>query len=207
MKGAVTVKTHPERCRLVGTSAAAKRAADIVLSATALVLLAPFLLLIALAIRLDSPGAVLFRQQRVGRFGRHFQILKFRTMLAGTPDLPTDQMLRLPSSITPVGRFLRATSLDELPQLINILRGEMSLVGPRPALYNQLELTACRDDLGVLLFPPGITGWAQINGRDELPDKTKVELDAWYCDHWSPSLDCKIILWTVLAVANRRGAF
>ena len=128
-------------------------------------------------------------------------------MFYGTPDVPTDQMLKLPSPITKVGAFLRKTSLDELPQLVNVLKGEMSLVGPRPALYNQTELTAMRQESGVLRFPPGITGWAQVNGRDELPDNVKVEADKWYCDHWNYWLDWQIIFSTFGAVVSKRGAF
>lgn len=163
--------------------------------------------LIACAIKIDSPGPALFRQRRIGLNGGHFEIYKFRTMFRDTPDLPTDQMLKLPSPVTRVGSILRKTSLDELPQLINVLKGEMSLVGPRPALYNQTELTSMRAARGVLRFPPGITGWAQINGRDELPDTVKVELDTWYCEHWSYWLDWKIIFSTFQAILSRRGAF
>lgn len=185
----------------------AKRLTDMTVSAAALLLLSPILLFTALLIKLDSSGPALFRQKRVGLNGKYFEILKFRTMFYGTPDIPTDQMLKLPSPITKVGRFLRSTSLDELPQLINVLLGDMSIVGPRPALYNQTELTAKREAHGVLRFPPGITGWAQINGRDELPDDTKVQFDTWYCNNWHYFLDWKIIFLTLKAVASRRGAF
>jgi Sugar transferases involved in lipopolysaccharide synthesis len=184
-----------------------KRITDIVIASSALLGSAPLLLLVAAAIKADSRGPVIFKQKRVGRSGQIFEIYKFRTMATGTPDLPTDQMQKLPSPITKVGSFLRKTSLDELPQLFNVLRGDMSLVGPRPALYNQTNLTAMRDEHGVLEYPPGITGWAQINGRDELPDDVKVELDKWYCDHWSYWLDWRIILSTFGAVLSRRGAY
>lgn len=184
-----------------------KRVTDILIAAAALLGSAPLLLLLAIAIKADSKGPVIFRQKRVGKSGQIFEIYKFRTMAQGTPDLPTDQMQKLPSPITRVGNFLRKTSLDELPQLFNVLRGEMSLVGPRPALYNQTSLTAMRDEHGVLEYPPGITGWAQINGRDELPDDVKVELDKWYCDHWSYWLDWRIIFSTFGAVLSRRGAY
>lgn len=127
-------------------------------------------------------------------------------MYLGTPDLPTDQMRLLPSRVTHVGAFLRKTSLDELPQLINVALGQMSLVGPRPALYNQTELTDKRQSAGVLDFPPGITGWAQINGRDELADDIKVEADRWYCHNWSNRLDWQIIFSTFQAVLSKRGA-
>jgi O-antigen biosynthesis protein WbqP len=184
-----------------------KRLTDLAISAASTAALLPLMAGISIAIKLDSPGPVLFKQRRVGVGGDCFEIFKFRTMRIGTPDLPTDQMLKLPSPVTRVGKWLRATSLDELPQLFNVLKGDMSLVGPRPALYNQTELTAMRQSCGVLRFPPGITGWAQINGRDELPDDVKVELDKWYCDNWHYWLDWKILFSTFSAVASRRGAF
>ncbi|MBI4533436.1 MAG: sugar transferase [Candidatus Melainabacteria bacterium] len=184
-----------------------KRLTDICLSAVMLISAAPVMAIIALAIKFDSPGRILFQQRRVGQHGEFFEIYKFRTMLTGTPDLPTDEMLKRRSPITRVGRFLRNTSLDEVPQLLNVVRGEMSLVGPRPALYNQTELTARRRACGVLRFPPGITGWAQINGRDELPDDIKVKFDSWYCNNWSLWLDLKILFLTFRAVLSGRGAF
>lgn len=167
---------------------------------------APWLLLFALLIKLDSRGPAIFRQKRVGRYGKLFEIYKFRTMKQGTPDLATDKMQLLPTPVTRIGTILRKTSLDELPQLVNVLFGEMSLVGPRPALYNQTELTAKRSAAGVLDFPPGITGWAQINGRDELPDDEKVQADQWYCQNWSYWLDWQIIFSTFQAVISKRGA-
>jgi O-antigen biosynthesis protein WbqP len=184
-----------------------KRVTDVAISGASALLLLPVMAGIAIAIKLDSPGPILFKQRRVGTNGDYFEIFKFRTMRIGTPDLPTDEMLKLPSPVTRVGRLLRATSLDELPQLFNVLLGHMSLVGPRPALYNQTQLTAMRQSCGILRFPPGITGWAQINGRDELPDDVKVELDKWYCDNWHYWLDWKILFSTFSAVASRRGAF
>jgi O-antigen biosynthesis protein WbqP len=185
----------------------AKRLTDILLSCLTLVPFSPVLLLLAAAIKLDSPGPVIFKQRRIGLNGQIFEIYKFRTMATGTPDLATDQMLKMPSPITRVGHILRKTSMDELPQLFNVLAGEMSLVGPRPALYNQTDLTDKRLNCGVLQFLPGITGWAQVNGRDELPDDVKVELDKWYCDNWSYWLDWKIIALTVKAVFSRRGTY
>lgn len=184
-----------------------KRLTDILISITAVVGGSPLLALIAIAIKLDSPGPVIFKQKRVGLNGDLFEIYKFRTMKFGTPDLPTDQMLKLPSPITRVGAGLRRTSLDELPQLFNVLKGEMSLVGPRPALYNQTTLTEMRRKSGVLSFLPGITGWAQVNGRDELPDNDKVAADTWYCDNWSYWLDWQIIFSTFSAVMSKRGAY
>jgi O-antigen biosynthesis protein WbqP len=183
-----------------------KRLTDLFIAGAALICLALPLLLLAILICVDSKGSAVFRQKRIGRDGALFEIYKFRTMHAGTPDMPTDQMLRLPSPVTRVGAFLRSTSLDELPQLMNVLAGQMSLVGPRPALYNQTELTAKRMAAGVLNFPPGITGWAQVNGRDELPDDVKVAADKWYCDNWSYWLDWRIIFQTFGAVLSKRGA-
>jgi O-antigen biosynthesis protein WbqP len=183
-----------------------KRFTDISLSLFLLVLLAPIFLLVFILIRLDSPGPAIFCQKRVGLNGQLFEIYKFRTMYLGTPDLPTDQMQRLASPITRIGFWLRKTSLDELPQLVNVACGNMSLVGPRPALYNQTELTAKRESHGVLKFPPGITGWAQINGRDELSDDLKVEADKWYCQNWTYWLDWQIIFSTFKAVLSNRGA-
>jgi O-antigen biosynthesis protein WbqP len=176
------------------------------MSILALFGLAPVFIACALAIKYDSPGPVIFKQKRVGLDGQFFEIYKFRTMLTGTPDLPTDQMLKLPSRVTRVGQFLRRTSLDELPQLINVLKGEMSLVGPRPALYNQVELTQKRQNVGVLQYPPGITGWAQVNGRDDLPDDDKVLADKWYCENWSLWLDARIVLMTFDAIRSKRGS-
>ena len=206
MKASAEFKKATPALMLPKAEAICKRLSDLILSSLALLCLSPALLLIAITIKFDSPGPMLFRQRRVGLNGRHFEIYKFRTMLCGTPDIPTDQMMRYQSPVTRAGKFLRKTSLDELPQLINVLKGEMSLVGPRPALYNQTELTAKRAAQGVLGFPPGITGWAQVNGRDELPDDSKVELDTWYCNHWSYWLDWKILLSTLHAVLSRRGA-
>lgn len=183
-----------------------KRCTDILLSVLLLFFLSPLFLLTAVFICLDSRGPAIFRQKRIGQNGELFEIYKFRTMYLGTPDLPTDQMQKLPSRITRVGALLRKTSLDELPQLINVALGNMSLVGPRPALYNQTELTTKRLAQGILSFPPGITGWAQINGRDQLSDDLKVEADKWYCQNWTYWLDWQIIFSTFKAVLSNRGA-
>ncbi|MBX9722220.1 MAG: sugar transferase [Candidatus Obscuribacterales bacterium] len=183
-----------------------KRLTDLLISLVTLMVFGPWMLIIALAIKLDSSGPVIFQQRRVGTNGRFFNIYKFRTMRTGTPDLPTDQMLKMPSPITAVGKILRQTSLDELPQIFNVIKNDMSIVGPRPALYNQTQLTEMRQSAGVLRFPPGITGWAQVNGRDELPDDVKVKMDKWYCDNWNYFLDWKIIYMTVQTVISRRGA-
>jgi O-antigen biosynthesis protein WbqP len=183
-----------------------KRAFDVFIALPALLLLSPVFAIIFLAIRLNSPGPALFRQRRVGRDGQEFTLLKFRTMHYGTPDLPTSEMTkRAVSPVTTVGKFLRRTSLDELPQLVNILRGEMSLVGPRPALPSQTLVNTLREQRGVHDLLPGITGWAQINGRDNLSDEEKVAHDAYYRTHISPGLDLKIILRTFLAVFTGQG--
>lgn len=184
-----------------------KRLGDVILSMIILLLAMPIMLLIAFVIKLDSPGPILFKQKRVGLNGQLFEIYKFRTMAAGTPDLPTSEMLKLPSRITKVGAVLRRYSLDEIPQLFNVLKNEMSLVGPRPALYNQTELTSKRLAAGVLRYLPGITGWAQINGRDELEIAEKVEADKWYCDHFNNWLDCWILFRTFAVVLNKRGVY
>ena len=184
-----------------------KRLTDIILSLGALLTLSPVLAIICMVIKIDSPGPIIFKQKRVGKDGHFFEIYKFRTMHVGTPNVSTEEMLKLPSPITPIGNILRKYSLDELPQLFNVLIGQMSLVGPRPALYNQDSLTELRQKEGVLQFLPGITGWAQINGRDELADEVKVEFDKWYCNNWSNKLDWQIIFSTFSAVLNKRGAY
>lgn len=207
MSRSVNLEPSKQVASLPETELRLKRLTDFVISLAALMALAPVMIVCALAIKLDSPGPVIFRQRRIGRFGKHFEIYKFRTMRTGTPDLPTDQMMKLPSPVTSVGQVLRKTSLDELPQLFNVIKGEMSIVGPRPALYNQTELTEMRQSRGVLRFPPGVTGWAQVNGRDELADSVKVDLDTWYCDNYHYMLDWQIIFATFTAIVSRRGAF
>lgn len=179
---------------------------DVLAAASGLVLTGPLLLLITLIVRLDSPGPALFRQTRVGRDGKLFTLLKFRTMRWGTPDLPTDQMAK--QAIIPItrsGKILRRTSLDELPQLINVLRGEMSLVGPRPALPTQDFVNRSRQESGAASLLPGITGWAQVCGRDDLADSEKVKHDAYYHNNQSLSLDLRILVRTVAAVFSGRG--
>ena len=183
-----------------------KRFFDIILSILALVVLSPLLLVLAVIIRATSPGPVFFRQKRVGQYKSHFMIYKYRTMRTDAPkDQPT-HLLKDPNAyITPVGRFLRRSSLDELPQLFNILRGEMSLVGPRPALWNQFDLIAERDKYGANDVRPGLTGWAQINGRDELPIPVKARLDGDYVKHITFLGDLRLILRTVSSVARADG--
>ena len=183
-----------------------KRALDFLLSLFALVLLSPLLAIIALIVKLTSPGPVLFRQKRVGIHKTYFTIYKFRSMRQDAPkDRATHLLQDATSYITPVGRFLRKSSLDELPQLINILRGDMSIVGPRPALYNQYDLIAERDKYGANDVLPGLTGLAQVEGRDELPIPKKAELDGYYAGHISFGMDVKLILRTFLAVVQSKG--
>ena len=183
-----------------------KRIFDFSLSLVFLLAFSPLLLALALAIKLDSPGPVLFRQRRIGKGKREFLILKFRTMRTDAPkDTPTHLLADPSAYITPLGAFLRRTSLDELPQLLNILKGEMSFVGPRPALWNQYDLIAERDRRGANGVPPGLTGLAQISGRDELPVERKAELDGEYVQKASMTFDLRIIFGTVKAVLCKEG--
>lgn len=183
-----------------------KRIIDFVLAALILIVLSPILLILVLAIKLDSPGPVLFSQKRIGAGKTTFPIYKFRTMRIDTPhDVPT-HMLKDPNQyITRVGRFLRLTSLDELPQLWNILVGQMSFVGPRPALWNQDDLIAARDKYRANAVRPGLTGWAQINGRDELEIPVKARLDGEYVQRLSFGFDLKCFFGTFGYVFARKG--
>ena len=183
-----------------------KRILAIVLSLAGIIALGWLLILLSIAIKLDSPGPVLFRQKRVGRGKSHFYILKFRTMRIDTPkDMPTHLLVNPQQYITRVGRFLRKTSLDELPQLFNILVGHMAIIGPRPALWNQFDLIAERDRYGANDVRPGLTGWAQINGRDELPIDVKARLDGEYVEKLSFAFDVKCFLGTIRAVLSHDG--
>lgn len=183
-----------------------KRLIDIVLAACGIVLLSPVLLLLVIAIKLDSPGPVLFKQKRVGIGKSHFHILKFRTMRIDTPkDCPTHLLENPQQWITRVGGFLRKTSLDELPQIFNIFAGQMSVIGPRPALWNQFDLIEERDKYGANDVLPGLTGWAQINGRDELPIDVKAKLDGEYVQRLSFAFDVKCFLGTITSVLRHQG--
>ena len=183
-----------------------KRLLAIVLSALGILCLGWLLLLLSVSIKLDSPGPVLFKQKRVGQDKSHFYILKFRTMRIDTPkDMPTHLLANPQQYITRVGRFLRKTSLDELPQLFNILLGHMAVIGPRPALWNQFDLIAERDKYGANDVRPGLTGWAQINGRDELSIDVKARLDGEYVRSLSFAFDVKCFLGTIKAVISRDG--
>ena len=183
-----------------------KRIFDGILSGLALILLAPFLLIIALLIKLDSTGPVFFKQERIGQNESRFWMYKFRTMHQDTPnDVPTHLFNDSTKHITRVGAFLRKTSLDELPQLVNILKGEMSIVGPRPALWNQEDLIAARRQEGATAAIPGLTGWAQVKGRDELPIDVKARFDGEYVRHMGFWFDLRCIGLTIRNVILREG--
>ena len=182
-----------------------KRLLDIVLAGVALAVFGIPLLVVALLVRVTSSGPVLYWSDRVGKGNRIFRMPKFRTMLSGTPAVATHLLADPGRHLTPIGGFLRKTSLDELPQIFTILKGEMSIVGPRPALFNQDDLIALRTAKGVHLLTPGLTGWAQVNGRDELPIPVKVGYDEYYLKNRSLLLDLKIILLTVKQVIVGEG--
>ncbi len=183
-----------------------KRLIDIVLSAAGLLVLSPVLLVIAVLIKADSKGPILFKQKRVAKDKEHFEILKFRTMYADVPkDVPTHLLADPESKITKVGRFLRKSSLDELPQIWNILVGEMSIIGPRPALWNQFDLIAERDKYGANDVRPGLTGLAQIKGRDELPIDIKAKYDGDYAADITFVNDVKIFFGTIFSVLKADG--
>lgn len=183
-----------------------KRLLDIILSAGALVILAAPMLIIALIIKLDSKGPVLFWQKRVGKGKEFFQMPKFRSMYTETPaNMPTHLLQDPGRWITPVGRVLRKTSLDELPQLLCIFTGKMSVIGPRPALWNQDDLIAERDKYSANDVRPGLTGWAQINGRDELPIEVKARFDGEYVEKLSFGFDCKCFFGTIGKVLHHDG--
>lgn len=183
-----------------------KRFFDIVLSLVAIIVFSWLLIIIAVAIVVEDKGNILFKQKRIGKNKKEFYIYKFRTMKVSTPkDVPTHLLDNPESYITKIGGFLRKTSLDELPQLFNILKGDMSIVGPRPALWNQFDLIALRDENGSNSVRPGLTGWAQVNGRDELPIDVKAGFDGEYIKKMSIIFDIKIILMTVVSVFTSKG--
>ncbi|WP_371324235.1 sugar transferase [Dechloromonas sp. ZY10] len=182
-----------------------KRFFDLMLALLAILLLSPLLLLLILAVRITSPGPAVYWSDRVGRYNRIFRMPKFRSMRIDTPAVATHLLENPASWLTPIGSFLRRTSLDELPQLWSILVGDMSFVGPRPALFNQHDLIALRSEHGVDALLPGLTGWAQINGRDELPIPEKVRLDSEYLQRQSFLFDLRIIWLTALKVLRRDG--
>ncbi|HDX9671108.1 TPA: sugar transferase [Bacillus cereus] len=179
---------------------------DVIVAIVGLVVSSPVFLLLIICIKLDSKGPVLFKQCRIGKGKKEFYILKFRTMRIDTPkDMPTHLLEDPDMYITKVGKFLRKTSLDELPQIINIIRGEMSIIGPRPALWNQYDLIGERDKYGANDVTPGLTGWAQVNGRDELPIDVKAKLDGEYVDKLSPLFDLKVFFMTIKSVLKSEG--
>ncbi|KWX75311.1 sugar transferase [Paenibacillus jilunlii] len=183
-----------------------KQLVDFMMALIGILLLWPFFLIIAVVIKFTSKGPVLFKQKRLGKNKSEFYILKFRTMRTDTPsDMPTHLLQDPDFFITSVGKFLRKTSLDELPQIINILKGEMSIVGPRPALWNQYDLIAERDKYKANNIKPGLTGWAQINGRDELPIEEKAKFDGEYLNLLSLSFDFLVFFKTIYNVVKREG--
>lgn len=182
-----------------------KRLFDFAVALLAVVLLALPIVITALAVRLTSPGPVLYWSDRVGRHNRIFKMPKFRSMRIDTPAVATHLLQNPEQWLTPIGSFLRKSSLDELPQLWSILKGDMSFVGPRPALFNQEDLIALRTEKGVHELVPGLTGWAQVNGRDELPIPQKVALDAEYLQRRSLLFDLKVLWITALKVLARDG--
>ena len=182
-----------------------KRVLDLIIGiGAALVFAVPYLFII-LSVKLSSPGPALYWSRRAGSHGTFFMMPKFRTMQINTPEVATDKLGDAKSYLTPIGSFLRRTSLDELPQLYSVMRGDMSIVGPRPALHNQDELIAGRAALGIDQLRPGVTGWAQINGRDEIALQDKLQFDREYLERQSLFFDLKIIFLTVIAVVRSRG--
>lgn len=182
-----------------------KRTFDLFCSVTALMVLALPILIVAIAVKFTSKGPTLYWSDRVGRHNKIFRMPKFRSMRIGTPAVATHLLANPSTYLTPIGSFLRTSSLDELPQLWSILKGDMSLVGPRPALFNQYDLISLRTQTGVHLLAPGLTGWAQINGRDEIPIEQKVAFDIEYRNRQSLSFDIRILWLTVLKVIQRDG--
>lgn len=183
-----------------------KRLVDVLLSLLGMIILSPIVLILIIAIKLNSKGPILFKQKRVGIHKAHFKILKFRTMRIDTPkDTPTHLLENPDQYITKIGKFLRKTSLDELPQIWNIFVGQMSIIGPRPALWNQYDLIEERDKYGANDIPPGLTGWAQIKGRDELPIELKAKLDGEYVEKMGAWMDIKCFFGTIVSVVKSDG--
>lgn len=182
-----------------------KRLIDFIISLIAIIIFALPMLIVVLAIKINSKGPVLFMQQRVGKNGELFQIYKFRSMYTETPNVSTEELGDPSVYITPVGKFIRKTSLDELPQLFNILKGDMSIVGPRPALYNQYTLIKMRDETNVNSVRPGLTGYAQVMGRDFITDSEKVAYDRYYVENQSLIFDFRIIWITFFSVIKSEG--
>ena len=182
-----------------------KRSFDLIIILFAIIVFFVPFILIYLAVKLTSPGPAIYWSRRVGEQGSFFMMPKFRSMRVDTPELATDKLVNPERYVTGIGSFLRRTSLDELPQIFSVLRGDMSIVGPRPALYNQHDLIAKRQRLGIDRLRPGITGWAQINGRDDIALREKIELDHHYLQQQSIRFDLKILILTVTAVLRSKG--
>lgn len=183
-----------------------KQVIDFILSFMAIIILLPFFLLFAIIIKIESKGPVFFKQKRIGKNKKEFTIYKFRTMRTDTPkDMPTHMLKNADSYITKFGNIMRKTSIDELPQIINILKGEMAIIGPRPALWNQEDLIALRDEFNANSIKPGLTGWAQVNGRDELPIEQKAKYDGEYVEKISFLFDIKIFFMTIMKVFKHEG--
>ena len=183
-----------------------KRILDVVLSLLAFIILLPFFIIFSIIIKLESSGPILFKQKRIGRNKKNFTIYKFRTMKVDTPkDIPTHMLKNAENYITKFGNIMRKTSIDELPQLVNIIKGDMSIIGPRPALWNQEDLIEQRDKYGANEIRPGLTGWAQVNGRDELPIQVKAKYDAEYVEKISFLFDVKIFFKTIINVFEHKG--
>lgn len=178
-----------------------------IIAALATLALSPVLLLLALIIKMETKGPAIYTQQRVGQYGRLFTIYKFRTMQMGMPDLPSDKVGADDPRFTRSGKWLRRFSIDEFPKLFNIIKGEMVFIGPRPALHNQHELNAMRHMLGIDALKPGISGWAQVNGRDSIPLEVKVELDKYYLDFHDWQLDLKILWLTFFKTTSGEGLY
>jgi O-antigen biosynthesis protein WbqP len=185
-----------------------KRILDLTCALLLCIVIAPFAVIVAVAIKIDSPGPIIFRQKRYGRNGHPFTVLKFRTMSIDAPsDSPTNSLFNAYMHITRVGRVMRKLSIDELPQLINVLRGEMSIVGPRPVVLGETDLIAKRKENSSYALAPGITGWAQVNGRDELRIHEKAKMDGEYADDFGIVMDIKCLaltLWAVLSIKGHR---
>ncbi len=182
-----------------------KRCFDFISSLIGVIIFSPILLVLALIVKCTSPGPILFKQRRIGKDNQEFMIYKFRTMRIDTPNVATHLLKNPEQYITPIGKFMRKTSLDELPQLFNILKGEMSVVGPRPALYNQYDLIEMRTNANVHSVRPGLTGLAQVSGRDELENEQKVHFDQQYVQKQSFFFDLKLIFLTVVKVFKSEG--
>lgn len=182
-----------------------KRFFDFTMSLIGVIFLSPIILLVAILVKITSKGPILFKQRRIGKDNIEFNIYKFRTMRSDTPNVPTHLLKNTDSFYTPIGKKLRKVSLDELPQLFNILKGEMSIIGPRPALYSQYDLKEARTERGIHKLMPGLSGWAQVNGRDTIELETKVSFDNEYLERQSFIFDLKIIWLTVLRVVKGEG--